>query len=50
MAAEQPKSESEEICPMCKRPKRKHTLAELNVCSRKMTEFQTQDEGGAGIT
>lgn len=31
-----PKTTSrEEICPMCKRPKSKHTNEELSVCSKK---------------
>lgn len=39
----------EEVCPMCKRPKDKHTLDELLICSRKMEEFRKRKEGGAGI-
>lgn len=35
-----PKTTSgEEICPMCKRPKSKHTDEELAACSKKMFEF-----------
>ena len=43
-----PKNE-EEICPMCKRPKSKHSPEELRVCARKMEEFRNKPEGGAGI-
>jgi len=47
---ESPKpSGSDEICPMCKRPKSQHTSEELLACSRKMKEFQKEKSGGAGI-
>jgi hypothetical protein len=50
MMAEPPKSkDSDEICPMCKRPKSKHTAKEMIVCSRKMIEFKKNTTGGAGI-
>lgn len=38
-----------EICQMCKRPKKNHTSEEMIACSRKMKEFQDAKEGGAGI-
>lgn len=42
-------STTDEICPMCRRPKSKHTQEELTACSRKMQEFKKQKDGGAGI-
>jgi len=42
-------SEDDEICPMCRRPKSKHTEEEMLACSRKMKEFQKEKSGGAGI-
>jgi len=42
-------SEGDEICPMCRRPKSKHSEEEMLVCSRKMKEFQKEKSGGAGI-
>ena len=39
----------DEICPMCKRPKSKHTPEEIKACSKKMNEFNNTDTGGAGI-
>jgi len=39
----------EAICPMCKRPKSKHSPEELLACTRKMEEFRNKPEGGAGI-
>ncbi len=47
--AEPPKPSDDEKCPMCKRPKSKHTDAEMLACSRKMKEFQKEKRGGAGI-
>jgi len=41
--------EGDEICPMCGRPKSKHSSEELLTCSRKMEEFKRQKDGGAGI-
>ena len=50
MMTEPPKSkEGDEICPMCKRPKSKHTPEEMLACSKKMMEFKKDDTGGAGI-
>ena len=50
MMTEPPKpKEGDEICPMCKRPKNKHTPEEISACSRKMNEFREQKHGGAGI-
>ena len=50
MMVEPPKpKEGDEICPICKRPKSKHTTVEMNACSRKLDEFRAQKEGGAGI-
>ncbi len=42
-------SEDDEICPMCRRPKSRHTPEEMLACSRKMKEFQKEKSGGAGI-
>ncbi len=39
----------DEICPMCRRPKSKHSPEELLTCSRKMEEFKKNTSGGAGI-
>jgi hypothetical protein len=39
----------DEICPMCKRPKSKHTPEEIRACTKKMNEFKDTDTGGAGI-
>jgi len=48
--SESPKSSSgEEICPMCKRAKSKHTNEEMLACSRKLQEFKKNLIGGAGI-
>ena len=50
MMTEPPKPKDvEEICPMCKRLKSKHTHEELLACTRKMNEFKQQSSGGAGI-
>ena len=50
MTAEPPKpKEGDEICPMCRRPKSKHSTEELLTCSRKMEEFKKNNKGGAGI-
>ncbi|MFB5631389.1 MAG: hypothetical protein ACE5RN_07360 [Nitrosopumilaceae archaeon] len=50
MMTEPPKQKDlDEICQMCKRPKKKHTHEELLVCLQKMTEFKSQTQGGAGI-
>lgn len=37
--------EGDEICPMCKRPKSKHTNEEMLACSRKMIEFEKNKTG-----
>ena len=42
-------SNTDELCPMCRRPKGKHTHEELAACSQKMQEFKKEKEGGAGI-
>ena len=39
----------DEICPMCRTPKSKHSPEELLTCSRKMAEFKKNTKGGAGI-
>jgi len=39
----------DEICPMCKRPKSKHTSKEMLACSKKLIEFKRNPTGGAGI-
>jgi len=50
MMTEPPKpKEGDEICPMCRRPKTKHSPEELLTCSRKMEEFKKNTKGGAGI-
>jgi len=50
MMDEPPKSkEVDEVCPMCERPKSKHTSEELRACSCKLEEFRVQKKGGAGI-
>ncbi len=41
--------EGDEICPMCRRSKSKHSPEELLTCSRKMEEFKKNTTGGAGI-
>jgi len=41
--------EGDEIGPMCRRPKSKHSPEELLTCSRKMEEFKKNTKGGAGI-
>ena len=38
--------EGDEICPMCRRPKSKHSPEELLTCSRKMEEFKKNTTGG----
>lgn len=48
MSTPQP-SNTNELCPMCRRPKGKHTQEELDACSRKMKEFKKEKNGGAGI-
>ena len=46
MMTEPPKSEgSEEICPICNKPKRRHTPEEILACSKKIREFQDAKEG-----
>ena len=50
MTVEAPKpSDADEICPMCRRPKSRHTPEDLLACSRKMKEFEKEKAGGAGI-
>ena len=50
MMTEPPKpKESDELCPMCRRSKSKHTEEEMLACTRKMDEFKKQKDGGAGI-
>ena len=46
---EPPKYSDQEICPLCKRPKNKHTPDELHACAGKLKEFRKQRHGGAGI-
>ena len=41
--------EGDEVCPMCGRPKSKHSSEELLTCSRKRGEFKKNITGGAGI-
>ena len=50
MMTEPPKpKDTDEVCPMCKRPKSRHRREEMLVCNRKMMEFKKQKDGGAGI-
>ncbi len=50
MMAEPPRSrDSDEICPMCKKPKSRHTAEETLACSRKLDEFRKNTTDGAGI-
>ena len=50
MMTEPPKPKDiDEICPMCNRPKSKHTSEEMLACSKKMVEFKKNPTGGAGI-
>ncbi|MCV0401339.1 MAG: hypothetical protein K5777_05110 [Nitrosopumilus sp.] len=50
MMSEPPKSSSgDEICPMCKRMKSKHTNEEMFACSKKLQEFKKEPTGSAGI-
>lgn len=42
-------SSGDENCPMCKRPKSRHTNDEMFVCSKKLEEFRKNPSGGAGI-
>lgn len=50
MMTEPPKpKDSDEICSMCRRPKRNHTPEEMLACSRKLQEFKKHPTGGAGI-
>lgn len=50
MISEPPKSkDTDELCPMCHRPKSKHTPEEMLACSRKLQEFDKNPKGGAGI-
>ena len=45
MMTEPPKSEgSQEICPICNKPKSKHTPNQVLECSKKMREFQDAKE------
>ncbi len=41
--------EGDENCLICGRPKSKHSPEELRACTRKMEEFRSKPEGGAGI-
>lgn len=49
MSAPAKSSSGEEICPMCKREKSKHTNKEMLACSKKLQEFNKNPTGGAGI-
>ena len=50
MMTDPPQSkDSDEICPMCERPKSKHANEEMLACSRKLQEFKKDTTGGAGI-
>lgn len=46
MMTEPPKSEgSDEICPICNKPKNRHSPDEVMICSKKMRDFQDAREG-----
>ncbi len=49
MSAPPKPRDTEELCPMCKRPKRDHTPEETLACDRKMKEFENEKRGGIGI-
>jgi len=50
MMNEPPKDkETDELCPVCQRPKSKHTPEEMLARSRKLQEFNKNPTGGAGI-
>ncbi len=43
---EPPKSEgSTEICPICNKPKSKHSPEEVMACSKKMRDLEDSKEG-----
>ncbi|NND86910.1 MAG: hypothetical protein HKM23_06280 [Nitrosopumilus sp.] len=42
-------SSGDENCPMCKKPKNRHTNDEMLACSKKLQEFRKNSAGGAGI-
>jgi len=46
MMTEPPKSEgSDEVCPICNKPKSNHTPEEILECSKKIREFHDAKEG-----
>lgn len=48
MSAPPESKEGDEICPMCKKPKSKHTNEEILECSKKLSEFYDKKEDRAG--
>ena len=45
MMTEPPKaSEGDEVCPICNKPKSRHTPEEMLACSRKIREYQDAKE------
>ncbi len=49
MSAPPKAKEGDEVCPICKKPKSKHTNKEILACSKKLNEFYNKKEGDAGI-
>lgn len=48
MMTEPPKSEgSDEVCPICKKPKSNHTPEEMLECSKKIRDFYDAKEDGS---
>ncbi len=41
--------DTDELCPICKRLKSKHTPEEMLACSQKLQEFATNSKSGTGI-
>ena len=49
MMTEPPKPEgSEEVCPICNKPKSRHTAEEVLECSKKMRELDDAKKGESG--
>lgn len=46
MSAPPESKEGDEICPICKRPKSKHTNEEILACSKKLIESKKEKEDG----
>jgi len=48
MSAPPEAKEGDEICPICKKPKSKHTNEEILACSKKLSEFYNKKDGETG--